>query len=765
MASVLADLVVNIIGDDTQLRAATKRSVEALENAASTSDKVRASFMNLGKYSAVALAGIATYSINAASNFQAQMELIATQAHESQSVVDGLSKSVLNLAPTVGVGPEALAKGLYHIASAAAGTNMSAAEMMDILTAAAKNARMGLADMETTSSALVSTMVTGMPDIKDAADATTYLNTIVGMGNMRMQDLVTAIGTGVLPAFKSAGLGMRDFGAALATLTDMGEPAQMSATRLRTALVMMTHDTPAANKALAKIGLTTNQLAEDMSKPGGLIVALNDLKAHMVGMPQFKQNQVLEAAFGGARVGSTIEALVQNTDRLGKKYAMFGTEASRAAQQQKGWNQTQQTTKQQMAELGATLQSMAIKLGEQLLPIVSKFVTFLVNHRVAIQAFFTIIVIGLGLITAAWLAMSLSMMANPVFWIIAGIVAAIMLLAIGIYELVKHWNTVWGFIKRIALDVWHWLVDTWHTTWNAIKATVLWIHTNIIKPIIDFFEKYFIAPIKFYLNILIDIWKFVWGFMSVILSDWFNFVKASWHVWEIVIGWFKDLFIGLANWFRPYIEAFMAIINDWWTRVQTAWHFLLHIIDVAKQWLNDFILWVAENFVLPMLKRWNEFSSVVSGAWDKIVSAVKSAWDHIKGPFDAISNAIRTVINDFKNLAHAFTSSPGDLGKTIAHLIGFEKGGTVPGAIGEPQVILAHGGEVVLPNTVTQGIRSGQPFNVSSPMTGAVATAAAGGGGQSVYEFRFFIGPRELRDFTVQEVQRRKIRNSSTGMT
>jgi hypothetical protein len=127
------------------------------------------------------------------------------------------------------------------------------------------------------------------------------------------------------------------------------------------------------------------------------------------------------------------------------------------------------------------------------------------------------------------IANTVAMLANPMTWIILAIIAAIALLAIGIYELVKHWSTVWGFIKRIALDVWHALVDAWHWTWNVIKSVVWWIHDNIVQPIVNFFDKYFVKPLKIILNGFAVFFKFVWGFLSVVLKDFGDFWASVWH--------------------------------------------------------------------------------------------------------------------------------------------------------------------------------------------------------------------------------------------
>ncbi len=91
---------------------------------------------------------------------------------------------------------------------------------------------------------------------------------------------------------------------------------------------------------------------------------------------------------------------------------------------------------------------------------------------------------GLKLITGI-LGNTFTAVFSPEGLIILGIIAV----TIAIYELQKHWKTVWDFIKNVTLDVWH------------------FIDNNIIHPIAYFFE---IAGIT-YLDLFKKQWDVVWG--------------------------------------------------------------------------------------------------------------------------------------------------------------------------------------------------------------------------------------------------------------
>ena len=137
------------------------------------------------------IAAIGVGAAKLAVDFSKAMELVHTQAGYTQKQVDALSQSVLAFAPKVGVGPDELAQGLYHIAS----SGIPAAKAMGVLENATIGAKVGATDLESVTNALVGVLKTSPKDIHGAADAMGTLNSIVGAGNMRISDLVTALAT------------------------------------------------------------------------------------------------------------------------------------------------------------------------------------------------------------------------------------------------------------------------------------------------------------------------------------------------------------------------------------------------------------------------------------------------------------------------------------------------------------------------------------------------------------------------------------------
>src|SRR4051812_972848 len=128
-------------------------------------------------------------------DFQQQMLLIQTQAGASAGEVHKLSGEVLQLAKVTPQGPGELAKGLYHLES----LGLRDAIAMQTLRTAALAAGMGIADLESTATALGAVVVTGIKGAQNYDQAMGLLVGTVGAGNVRMEDLAGSIGN-VAPA-------------------------------------------------------------------------------------------------------------------------------------------------------------------------------------------------------------------------------------------------------------------------------------------------------------------------------------------------------------------------------------------------------------------------------------------------------------------------------------------------------------------------------------------------------------------------------------
>jgi TP901 family phage tail tape measure protein len=312
----------------------------------------------------LAMTGFAVASVKAATEFEYQMRMIETQAGAASTEVTRMTEAVLELAgANVQTGPINLAKGLYHIES----VGIRGAEALDVLKIAAQGAAVGNAGLEEVTNALLASIVSGIDGVTTMTEAMGTLNGIVGQGNMRMQDLADSLSSGVLSTARTFGLAIQDVGAAMATMSDQGIPAEEAATRLRITIALIGAPTRIAASELKSIGISSTQLADDMRKPNGLVVALRDLKTHLEasGLSATEQAQVLKTAFGGSRSSAGILTLINSIELMDFKLGMIKKSSGSFAED---FIRESETARASFSNLRAAIEILLIRIGNTLIP-------------------------------------------------------------------------------------------------------------------------------------------------------------------------------------------------------------------------------------------------------------------------------------------------------------------------------------------------------------------------------------------------------------
>ena len=167
------------------------------------------------------------------------------------------------------------------------------------------------------------------------------------------------------------------------------------------------------------------------------------------------------------------------------------------------------------------------------------------------------IVAAIKLWAIAQAAINILLDANPLGLLVIAIAAV----GVAIYELVKHWSTIWGEIKSIAEDAYKYLdnlfhngivqdilaiwstgliplAEHWSTVWGDIKSVISttwdWIQSNIIQPI----ETVFTKTLPGYFSTAVSAIGSAWGkFESVIQGP----VNAVIGILNDLIGAFDDI--------------------------------------------------------------------------------------------------------------------------------------------------------------------------------------------------------------------------------
>lgn len=475
VGELVAFLDVNTTAFDAKMTAAGGRFRAAAASMQASGAAMAGVGKGFTKYLTVPILAVGVASAVMAAKFQKSMELIETQAGGSAEEVKYLSAQILAM-KGVQHSPDELANSVYHLRS----VGLQGAEAMEALRQAEALASVGQADLEQTTNALAGAYKSGIKGTRTFGSTVATLNSIIGAGNMRMEDLVSAMGSGFLVTAKQFGISLVDVGGALATMTSRGIPATKSAMALKMAFSGMAAPTVAAAKEMERLGMTSETLASAM-RTDGLPGAIATLAKHLKGMSEIKQTASLTKMFG-AKSSQAILTLIGNLEDYQKvnKQVEDNAKTSKFAEAVKV---QAESAAAKWEKFKATMARVAVQLGNQFLPaltgiaaalgdVADKFsalspatkewigklalmaaaigpVVFLIGKFVALIGSGIGLIAGLvagvsGLVFAfqaaaagaATLGEGLLLVMGPAGWIALGI-AAVAALAYGIYKLNK----------------------------------------------------------------------------------------------------------------------------------------------------------------------------------------------------------------------------------------------------------------------------------------------------------------------------------------
>src|SRR5260221_7888116 len=126
---------------------------------------------------------------------------------------------------------------MYHVESNCESIGIRGPKALKLVKIAAEGAAVGGADLTDVTNALTAVVASGIKGVHSFAGAMGVLNKIVGVGDMSMQDLADAFGTGVLASVKGFGVTIKDAGAALAVFGDNNIRGAHAGTQLRMAVM------------------------------------------------------------------------------------------------------------------------------------------------------------------------------------------------------------------------------------------------------------------------------------------------------------------------------------------------------------------------------------------------------------------------------------------------------------------------------------------------------------------------------------------------
>jgi hypothetical protein len=214
-----------------------------------------------------------------------------------------------------------------------------------------------------------------------------------------------------------------------------------------------------------------------------------------------------------------------------------------------------------MAVTKANLENVGASIGTKLMPILatlagwfSKFITFITTHKevmIALGILFGVTLTGAFIAwTASIWASTAALLANPITWIVLGVVALIA----GIILLATHWHQVWDDIKKITQDAWN------------------FIYNNFIGPIVGAFKGAFDGVKRVFSDVIDWIsnhWQLILEIITGPIGIAVAFIVNNWNA---IVGFFQGAIGAIGSVFSSIGDAIVGAFKTAFNFVASIWN-------------------------------------------------------------------------------------------------------------------------------------------------------------------------------------------------
>ena len=234
-----------------------------------------------------------------------------------------------------------------------------------------------------------------------------------------------------------------------------------------------------------------------------------------------------------------------------------------------------------------------------------------------------------------------------------------------IQPIVGFFEGLWESVSGFFVSLWEDIVAVWNTV-----AT--WFNETVIIPVVEFFRGLWTSVAGFFSSLwedIVAVWNTVatW-FDEIIIQPLVNFFEGAllrigqffegcWiiiqAVWLIVSTWFNK------NVIQPIVKFFKKLWEDVSSFFTSLWKDIVKIWNVVADWFN-------KNVIIPVVdffkKLWEDVSSFFVSLWEDIVAI----WDTVSTWFN--ENVIIPVVDFFSGLKESVFGFFNNLWKDIKRI-------------------------------------------------------------------------------------------------
>lgn len=267
----------------------------------------------------------------------------------------------------------------------------------------------------------------------------------------------------------------------------------------------------------------------------------------------------------------------------------------------------------------------------------------LVENGYSMQAVIMVLIGAVAtLIGVIWL-LNAAMLANPITWIVAGImalVAAFVILWNECEGFRNFWINLWDKIKNAVSVFIDWCKNAWQSIKTAVSDGINWIKEKVLVPISNFYIKWIKPPVDKCIEIITKMVEIVTGLYVGLfnllvnkiikpIAEWVSKTVNNIKDWikgavDTIKGWFSGLWSKIKEIFSPVANFFKSIWNNAFNAVKTVFSPIVNFFGGIWGKIKD------------------KFSSLGTSIGDAIGGAVKAG---INGVISLIENSINSAIS------------------------------------------------------------------------------------------------------------------------
>lgn len=425
---------------------------------------------------------------------------IETLVGVSADQVSKMRGEVMQLSGATAKAPQELADALFTITSA----GLRGAQAMEVLQMASKASAVGLGETDAIARAVTGVIASYGSENMSAAKATDTLMAIVREGNLEAESLAPVLGrvTGIAAQL---GISFDEVGASIATFTRLGVSSEEAVTGLRGVMNALLKPTDQSREALASIGLTFEQLRENIQNQG-LAQTLIQLTQSFDG-----NDEALAALIPNVR---GLSAVLGTAGSQGDAYAKIQQNiANSTGILEKGFKRVSKDAGFKFNQALEKLKSVGMDIGARLIPILLKVAEYVMKGVGAFQKLspkMKGISVGVVAIVAA---------AGPLLSIFGAVATAVSAL-----------------ISPVGLAVGAFVAGAIYVSknWEKVRKAI----TNVINYFITLYNESIVF--RGIIETIVFTFKTLWSAVKF-------FAKAGWAILKSMGQNIKNLFGGLGD--------------------------------------------------------------------------------------------------------------------------------------------------------------------------------------------------------------------------